>query len=482
MERIVVVGSGASGVHFALSCLLKGRAVIMLDVGFTGEQFPRPEDSLVGLKRKLPDPVRYFLGPEYGSLALPGRHGEYYAFPPAKDHVFRPAGAPEFQTNGFSPLYSFAAGGLAEVWTGGCYPFDGQDLLEFPFGWDELEPHYTRVAERIGISGTEDDLKSVLPLHGGLQPPLDPDGHSAELLAAYARRRRHMNERLGCLMGRARVAVLSHDLDGRKACGYSGRCLWGCPRQSLYTPAITLARCRAFPNFQYLDGFYVDHFRMNGGGSVRSVVVRRADGVMEEIPADALVLAAGTLGSAKIFLESIYHDSGQILSLSGLMDNRQILMPFVNLRMLGRKWSPDTYQYHHVAMAVRVRESGEMIHGLITTLKTALIHPLVQTLPFDLAGNLAAFRSVHAALGMININFPDHRREEHYVTLDTSSLPHRLAIHYRPDASEPARLRQTIAAFRKVLWKLGCFAPAPMTHVRPMGASVHYAGTLPMSI
>src|SRR5215467_1392801 len=35
---------------------------------------------------------------------------------------------------------------------------------------------------------------------------------------------------------------------------------------------------------------------------------------------------------------------------------------------------------------------------------------------------------------------------------------------------------------RKVLWKLGCFAPAPMTHVRPMGASVHYAGTLPMSI
>ena len=83
---------------------------------------------------------------------------------------------------------------------------------------------------------------------------------------------------------------------------------------------------------------------------------------------------------------------------------------------------------------------------------------------------------------MININFPDHRREENYVTLDTGPLPHRLAIHYRPDASEPDRLKQTIAAFRKVLWRLGCFAPAPMTHVRPMGASVHYAGTLPMSI
>ena len=29
--------------------------------------------------------------------------------------------------------------------------------------------------------------------------------------------------------------------------------------------------------------------------------------------------------------------------------------------------------------------------------------------------------------------------------------------------------------------KLGCFVPPGMAHVRPMGASVHYAGTLPMS-
>jgi choline dehydrogenase-like flavoprotein len=481
MERIVVVGSGASGVHFALSCLLKGRAVTMIDVGFTGREFPRAEDSLVALKRNLPDPVDYFLGSQYGSLALPGRHGEYYAFPPAKDHVFQPVGAPQVRANGFSPLYSFAAGGLAEVWTGGCYPFDERDLSEFPFGWEGLEPYYTRVAERIGISGSEDDLKSVLPLHGGLQPPLEPDEHSAELLAAYGRNRERLNGPLGCLMGRARVAVLSRDLDGRKACSYSGRCLWGCPRQSLYTPSITLARCRAFSHFQYLSGLYADHFRMDGSAKVRAVFARRADGKMEEIPADTLVLAAGTLGSAKIFLESIHRDSGQILSLDGLMDNRQVLMPFVNLRMLGRKWNPDTYQYHQIAMAVRVKESGELIHGLITTLKTALIHPLVQTLPFDLAGSLSAFRSVHAALGMININFPDRRRAENYVTLDTSSTPHRLAIYYRPDATEPVRLAQTIAAFRKVLRKLGCFAPKPMTHVRPMGASVHYAGTLPMS-
>ena len=34
---------------------------------------------------------------------------------------------------------------------------------------------------------------------------------------------------------------------------------------------------------------------------------------------------------------------------------------------------------------------------------------------------------------------------------------------------------------RKALGKLGCLVPPGMSYVRPMGASVHYAGTLPMS-
>jgi choline dehydrogenase-like flavoprotein len=132
-------------------------------------------------------------------------------------------------------------------------------------------------------------------------------------------------------------------------------------------------------------------------------------------------------------------------------------------------------------MSVRPPDTGESIHGLITTLKTALIHPLVQTLPFDLGTAVAAFRSIHSALGMININFPDHRREDNYITLDVSTTPHRLAIHYRPEKDEPERLKRTIAAFRAILRKLGCFAPLRTVHVRPMGASVHYAGTLPMT-
>lgn len=480
METIVVVGSGASGAHFALTALRKGRRVLMLDVGHTGQEAVRPADTLNELKRNLPDPVDYFLGPRYQSLVLPGSNGEYYAFPPSKQHVFKQRSEFQHRASGFAPIYSFAAGGLAETWTGGCYPFSHRDLKEFPFGYEELAPYYAKVAANIGITGANDDLASVFPWHGQLMEPLDLDDHSAMLLDTYKRHREYLKEKFGCLMGRARVAALSRDLGDRKKCSYCGRCLWGCPSRAFYTPSLTLDECRTFPTFQYVSGLYVDHFRLDSSSKVTGVVAYSSNGQTQEFAASSLVLAAGTLCSARIFLESIHRDSGVAPELRGVMDNRQILMPFVNLRMLGRKWNPNSYQYHQVAIAVQGTAS-EHTHGLVTTLKTSLIHPLVQTLPFDLGTAVSVFRDVHGALGMVNINLPDHRRGENYIALDVSTTPHQLAIHYRPQPDEGQNLKCTISTFRRILWKLGCFAPSRTVHIRPMGASVHYAGTVPMS-
>lgn len=163
------------------------------------------------------------------------------------------------------------------------------------------------------------------------------------------------------------------------------------------------------------------------------------------------------------------------------MDNRQVLMPFVNLRMIGKRFNPDSYQYHQLAIGVREKQTPGYVHGLVTTLKTAMIHPVIEKLPFDLGTSLSVFRNLHAALGLVNINFADRRRDDNYVALDRSAKQRRLAIHYQPEKEEAGRIAHTTRRFRKILRKLGCIAPAAMTRPRPMGASVHYAGTLPMS-
>lgn len=478
-DRIVVVGSGASGVHFALTLLEKGRRVLMVDAGYEKPAAVLPQQDWAGLKVRLEDPAAYFLGKNYEALILPGNDAEYYGFPPHKQYIFREPEWFRHRESGFAPLFSFAAGGLAEAWTGGCYPFGEEELAAFPFGYRELEPYYSMVAKRIGVTGVVDDLARFFPVHEGLMEPLELDAHSRLLLESYAARRSELNERLRCYVGRSRLAVLSQDRGERKRCDYLGRCLWGCPREALYTPSLTLRECRRHPKFEYAGGLYASHFRFDGAGRVTRLVVRRLqDGQEEEIAVGTLVLAAGALSSARIFLESLRQDGEKPPLLAGLMDNRQVLMPFVNLKMIGKRWEPKSYQYHQLAIGLEGGGAMQYVHGLVTTLKTALIHPVVQSLPLDLGGAVALFRDLHAGLGLVNINFSDHRREANYVALEDDGA---LRIHYEPEPAEAPRLEQTAKRFRKLLWKLGCIAPPMMTHIRPMGASVHYAGTIPMS-
>jgi choline dehydrogenase-like flavoprotein len=477
IRRFVIVGSGASGAHFALTLLRKGHRVQLIDVGYQRSAPVRPDDSFIDLKRNLEDPAGYFLGPDFESLLLPSETHEYYGFPPSKSYVFRHSPMFRHRATGFSPLLSFATGGLAEAWTGGSYPLNDGELRAFPFGYSELAPFYGEVARRIGISGAADDLARFFPVHDGLLAPLRLDEHSAALLTDYAKKREYLNGKLRCYIGRSRSAVLSSDLGKRKKCDYSGRCLWGCPSHSLYTPSLTLEECRDFPDFEYVPGIYISHFRFAGSGVVRSLVGCSADGVEREFPVETLVLAAGTLSSAQIFLNSIYKDSGEIVTLHGLMDNRQVLAPFVNLKMVGRSYDPNTYQYHQLAIGLEGETALDYVHGLVTTLKTAMIHPVVQSIPFDVKSSLSIFRNIHAALGLVNVNFSDYRRDTNYLTLD----PPDLVIHYGPADDERERMARTLRTFQKLLWKLGCIAPGFMMHVRPMGASVHYAGAIPMA-
>jgi choline dehydrogenase-like flavoprotein len=485
---VVVVGSGASAVHFSLSVLEKGHEVLMLDVGRRRPDPVRPEDSFEDLKRNLDDPVKHLLGENFEAVTYPGGEGEYYGFPPNKSYVFEGVGSHRVRASGFSPLSSFAQGGLAEAWTGGVFPFNDGELADFPFSFADLSPHYDRIAERIGIAGCEDDLARHIPLHRHLQQPLELDEHSRRLLAAYESRREWFRSELGCTLGRSRIATLSAARDGRPACGYLGRCLLGCPTDSLYTPVLTLRRCVERAGFTYVRDVCVRHFVFDedrdGSRRVRSVVADRLDGKgRESFEVERLVLGAGTLSSTKIFLESWARAGGGELRLRGLMDNRQILMPFVNLGMLRRPHDPRTYQYHQLTIGMEAEDPRDYVHGLVTTLKTASIHPIVQSLPLDLRSALHVFRNAHAALGLVNVNFPDRRRETSWVALGKGERDGEsaLIVRYEPPERERELLARTRRRFRKALRALGCVVPPGMSHVRPMGASVHYAGTLPMT-
>ncbi len=308
MGKIIVVGSGASGVHFALSVLKKGYDVTMLDVGWQRPPFANPADTYNDLKEKLPDPVQYFLGSHYEAVVYPGSeedyYTKYYGFPPSKTHVFSHPSGFGYEASGFEPLVSFAAGGLAEAWTGGAYALNEEELRDYPFEYRDIGPHYGEVSRRIGLIGVEDDMTRFYPMHENLMGPLDLDDGSARLIAAYNRHKKDLNEVYGAYMGRSRVTTHSRDQGDRKGCTYCGRCLWGCPPEALYTPSITLRECMRYPNLDYRPQMYVSHFKYDDGGKITGIVAESMNGSgQSEFTADAYVLAAGTLSSSQIFIE-----------------------------------------------------------------------------------------------------------------------------------------------------------------------------------
>ena len=484
MTKCTVIGSGPSGVHFAQTALELGHHVEMIDVGKEPPEAVNPGDSFQALKENLADPASYFLGAASEGVLLPGQKEEFYGIPPTKNYALESVPGVGFEGHDFAPMFSFAQGGLAEMWTGGCYPFNDAELADFPFSYAEFAPYYAQISKRIGINGVNDDLARFVPYHDGLQDPLRLDEHSALLLSGYSGKREYFQQQLGCYLGRARQSVLSVDQGTRKACQYLGRCLWGCPNGALYTPSLSLAECLQHPNFTYHSGYYVKHYNYDDNGHVDAVVAEPVTaGPVRTFPVENLVLAGGTLGSSKIVLESVYRKTGQVEQLHGLMDNRQVLVPFVNLRMIGHPYKADSYQLNQLALGLEETHAREYVHGMITTLKTAMIHPVLEKFPFDLRTSLNLFKSVHAALGVINLNFHDTRRDGNYVSLDVASDPKnpRLVIRYAPPVDEADRIARVLKRIRKILWKLGCLVPPGMVYVRPMGASVHYAGTLPMS-
>lgn len=488
--QIVVIGAGPSGIHFAATALERGHDVTLIDTGTTPPDIPLADLDFAALKENHPDPVRYFLGDRYGSVQLPDpdpEHArEYYGLPASKDHVFHRTPRFRMTADGISPLVSFAAGGLAECWTGGVYAFNDDDLKAFGFGYDRLAPHYAHIAARIGIGGSADDLAGWYPCHDSMSAPVPLDQSSAVLFQRYQdRRNRLMARHPGIRLGRSRQAALSHPLGNREACTQCGRCLWGCPNGAFYTPSLTLAECRKNPRLRYLNQRFASHFALAQDGLIDALIAYPDTGPEERITADAFVLGCGTISSANLFLRTLYKARGEIARLGGLMDNQQVLAPFLNLAMLGRAYDPASYQYHQLAIGLEAPDPARFVHCQVTTMTTASAHPVIGQIPLGMRAARQVFTTLRSALGVVNLNFSDTRRPGNYITLNPKDMDNEnwpgLALRYRSPDDQDSEITAALFRLRKFMRGLGAPLVPGMTQIRTPGASVHYSGTLPIS-
>jgi choline dehydrogenase-like flavoprotein len=482
VNRIVVIGSGVSGAHAALTLLERGHAVEMWDVGREEPEFPEPGATFHELKSRLADPIAYFLGADLRAL-VPPASGELLRYPPSREFLIPPEDDLwNFTSASFHAYGSFAKGGLANGWGANASSFDEDDLAEWPLSFSDMEAAYKTVYDRIPVAGPSDDdltphLRGVHPS----QPPVQLSVSDERLLATYDRRKPEL-EKLGVKIGRARLAVVT-DPSRADACDYSERCLWGCANGSIYNPRLsTLKQCETHKGFRHVAGRLVLGLRSNAD---RIDGVRFIDVATREIrvePCGAVFLAAGALQTGAIFLRTFRAARSETAPLSeGLMDTTVVKIPFLALRSIGQPPDARSFQFNRL-IAGMISESApwpRYLHAELLHLTSLIYHPLIEQLPFDARTSTKLFFAFKPALGVATLFFPDRIvAGNHQRLADQGENAEKIELHYRDSEDKERFIRQCVARMRSALRRLGCI---PRGVVRaPPGAGIHYAGTVPM--
>ncbi len=178
-------------------------------------------------------------------------------------------------------------------------PIEGADIVDWPFGYDELEPYYTAAEQLVGVAGDHTGNPFAAWRSGPYPMPPGPDMFCATLTAEAA-------TRLGWHPYRAPTGVNSVEYDGRPACNNCGFCaFYGCPIEAKGDPvaplraALRTGRCEI-----RTEAHVTEIVRDATGKQARGVRYLDAQGNAREVTAANVVVACGAFETPRLLLRS----------------------------------------------------------------------------------------------------------------------------------------------------------------------------------
>ena len=302
---IVIVGSGASGGAVAYTLCKAGYKVAILEKGRLINRNEFSKDELAYTRR---------------NIATPNLYDEYHIIEEKVEGKW--VATPTYES-GWSFWNGNIVGGSSNFMSGMLHrlhpddfklkskygEIEGANVVDWPIGYEDLEPYYTLAEELVGISGYYEahkyEPKRSTP--NFTQPPTKENA-VVKLLDKSCKA-------LGIKSLVTPRAVLSKNKTGRDACYYSNLCgSYGCSsgakgssREALLKPAL------ATGNLTLLTNSYAKYLHTENKDEVSyAVVVDTITGEEKRIEGKMFVVAAQAHESARLLLNSAnkYHPNG----------------------------------------------------------------------------------------------------------------------------------------------------------------------------
>ena len=297
MYDVVIIGSGASGGAVAYTLCKAGYKVAVLEKGRLVKREEFSKDELAYCRR---------------DLVTPNLFDEYHTIEEKVDGKW--VATPTYES-GWSFWNGNIVGGSSNLMSGmlhRLHPDDfrlkskygaikGANVVDWPIGYEDMEPYYTLAEELVGISGHYEphkyEPKRSTP--NFTQPPTKENA-VVKLLDKSCKA-------LGITPLVTPRAVLSKNKPGRDACYYSNFCgSYGCSsgaksssREALIKPAL------ATGNLTLLTNTYVKQLHSESKDKVKyAIVVDTITGKEKRIEGKMFVVAAQAHESARLLLNS----------------------------------------------------------------------------------------------------------------------------------------------------------------------------------
>lgn len=283
---VVVIGSGASGGMAAWNLTRKGAKVLMLEAGarFERSSFWSHVKPWEARERRR----RGERSPDFEGLPL--RESPYETLE-GQDFLLRRV---------------WGVGGKTNIWGRVSLRYGDLNFTEpaldgweapWPIRYAQIAPYYDNVERLIGVCGG-DDASDFLPGSRHHLPP--PNLRCGEVLL------RKGAERAGYTVVRGRRAVLTREHNGRAKCHYCGACGSGCDIGAFFNSYdYLLADALETGNLTLRENAIVSHILTGDDGAASGVrYFERLTGAERVVPARRVVLAASTVDSTRILLNS----------------------------------------------------------------------------------------------------------------------------------------------------------------------------------
>ena len=464
---VIIVGSGPAGVSAAFPLVHAGLRVLMVDGGRQAN-VRIPQQSFLSARLHDTTQSDWMVGKNFCALSS-NKAGSPKLRAPTHEQVFDGfQAANRIVSPHFMAVGSLAVGGLSNAWGCGVARLSASELSSFPFDPSELIQSYEVVAQRIGISGCQkDDLSNYFGLDDWAQPPIPMDSLHHHLYHQYTKNKNRFLA-LDFRMGRSRVAVLSQNHGGRKACDQSGGCLWGCHRRALYTATDELIALRRYDNFQYEHGFLVEGVNH----TQYACLIEGVDQVSQDrrsISAHKVLLAAGTLATTGIILRSM-----KIVEPLQLFACPTAAFLLWVPRLLGSMTKP-TFGLGQLSYTLDILD-GIVAFGSTFSTVGVPVTELARHLPFQRRQRIDFLKNILSSCLIGNLFLPGNFSNTTIALKHDNSLV--IDGGYHHDVAD----LMTVAKkkVRRSYARLGALLLPMSFTIGSPGSDIHYAGTLPM--